>query len=180
LELPPPNKVGVVRVEQTHEYTIWQVATDCAVDSFLAGICQPVAVHVLVDQFDAGVLSKTGDLVSGQPCSFEPTIVSAATLTAGTVSSSKSSGFVEEEQFRVVAERHQIAFAFSELGQARNPCLIRTDLPDNPPMVVVKASAIAHEHPTIWYGDDLAEWCHSVLNWHCWFCAGFIAFTVEP
>ena len=31
---------------------------------------------------------------------------------------------------------------------------------------VVQTSAITHEHPSIWYGDYLAEWCHAVSQWH--------------
>ena len=59
---------------------------------------------------------------------------------------SERSGFVQEEELRVLPGSHQRAIAALELSQAADPPNLGAELAHDPALAVVQATAIAHEH----------------------------------
>src|SRR5262249_32284655 len=74
-------------------------------------------------------------------------------------------GFIEEEEFGVVARRHHRPFPALECQQAHDPAL---DLPGPPDaaLLVVQDAPVAHERAPLRDDDDLAERGDTILPRH--------------
>jgi hypothetical protein len=68
----------------------------------------------------------------------------ALTLRAGPVPGRQRSGFIQEEQFGVVARRHQVALPAPEVEQTDNPTRALVVTSDDL-LVVMQAAAIASQ-----------------------------------
>jgi hypothetical protein len=94
-------------------------------------------------------------------------VVIAFPLTFGawTVSGSQSSGFVEKEEFGILAGCHDAMFPPFEFEQADDPPLPLESTPD-PPMRVVQTAPVAQERSACGGGDQRTKWGDTVLSWH--------------
>src|SRR5580658_1993018 len=87
------------------------------------------------------------------------------TFRTRSMSSCKSSCFVEEEEFGVMAGRHDRTLAAPKLQHAHDPPLPLPS-PLNSAFLVMENATIAHEHAPILGGNDLTKWVYTVLPRH--------------
>ena len=74
----------------------------------------------------------------------EVLVGTATTEFAGTVPGGESNGFVEEEQFSVVAGRHDIPVPVFVPQLADDPCLVAPPGPGQALVCVVQDASVAH------------------------------------
>jgi hypothetical protein len=82
------------------------------------------------------------------------------------MSGRQGGGFIEEEEFGVVAGSHQFPFTTIEIQGAGDPAVGGPSLSRDLLPVIVQTSAIAHERATSFVGDDVVERIDTVLKGH--------------
>src|SRR5580692_11302147 len=95
------------------------------------------------------------------PCHAEIDEAGVTALGTGAVSSSESSGFIEEEKLGVAARRHHRPLAAPKLEYADDPPL-EHPVPPDVTVGVVQDAPIAHERAPLGSRNDLAERCDPV------------------
>ena len=88
-----------------------------------------------------------------------------ATFRTGAVPGCQGRRFVEEEQFGVVAGRHDLTLPPLELQHADDPPL-QLPRPPDAALGVVQDATVAHEGAPLRGGDDVAEWGDTILPRH--------------
>jgi hypothetical protein len=109
-------------------------------------------------------------LFSGRPFEAVPSRLEGVeppspAFRAGPVASGKRHGFVQEEQLRITARRHDgtaPAFEFQQAGDPTPAGILADDLA---PVVVYGAAAVAHERSS-GGGEDFSGWGDTVLQRH--------------
>jgi hypothetical protein len=74
-------------------------------------------------------------------------------------------GFIQEEQLRVMARRHQVALSALEFEQADNPARA-LELTSDVLLVVVQATTITSQRPSCRRGNNGTERRYAILSRH--------------
>lgn len=92
-------------------------------------------------------------------------IIVTAAFRAGPVARSKRSHFIEEEQLRIAARRHDGPLPSVEFGFANDPVLVTPSAVPDIAMGVMKYSPVAHERTVGRVGDKFTFRGYPVLPW---------------
>src|SRR5580704_2559847 len=97
------------------------------------------------------------------PCMLEGVEAFPTALRARSVASREGHGFIQKEQFRITAWRHDGSMPAPKLQNARNPTLVLERTHDLLPIVVQCASAVTHKGPAGGRTEDRAIRVNAVL-----------------
>ena len=132
----------------------------------LRAVCgHTLLVQDIVDQCRSRALRAGDGRVGSSPGRAKQVKTPALALGAGAVSCGEPSGFIEKEEFSVLARCHHRAAPVLEIEQAQDPALALIHAADLS-STIVQAATIPHECAARRSCHKFTERCHPIPSWH--------------